>query len=214
MNTPTHATNAASRRLATPAAAAAGKAKPARRSLSLSEDAAAPAPVKFSPPPEVLEGAQQFYVQNKIANAASARAEKLRTELYKRLKALEGPDGKPVTSFELTFDPGADDPVCIGLRTLMAQQSTPQEVKALLRQTLDKLGDTGPVLLLCEVKKGRGTTVMDVKKLRAHITDDEVFFKLLKVSKGDVETHCGTAMVDLCGESVEGSENVYVTAKK
>lgn len=74
--------------------------------------------------------------------------------------------------------------------------------------------DSGAIILQAVIKPGRSTTVIDVVKLRKELKDDAAFLKVVSATKTSVETHCGTAMVDLCGSVVPGDEAVYVNPKK
>lgn len=57
-------------------------------------------------------------------------------------------------------------------------------------------------------------TKINVRKLRAELKNDDALLDIVSATVKDVETHCGKAMVDLCGEIKKGDENVSVKPKK
>ena len=69
-----------------------------------------------------------------------------------------------------------------------------------------------PVLgtLDVEIVAGRNTSVVDMKKLRAIIADDEKLLSVCSMSKTDVAKFFGTAIAESVSKSVPSAENVQV----
>ena len=69
-----------------------------------------------------------------------------------------------------------------------------------------------PVLgtLDVEIASGRSTSVVDMKKLRAIVADDEKLLSVCSMSKTDVAKFFGTAIAESVSKSVPSAENVQV----
>lgn len=70
------------------------------------------------------------------------------------------------------------------------------------------------VTLQAEIKAGRATTVIDTKKLRELVDNDDAFMECVSATKTTVDKLFGSAMTDRVGEVKAGKEAVYVAPKK
>ena len=65
-----------------------------------------------------------------------------------------------------------------------------------------------------EIASGRSTSVVDMKKLRAIVADDEKLLSVCSMSKTDVAKFFGTAIAESVSKSVPSAENVQVKAAR